>query len=197
MGMQNKALHCWDYGHRWLFIFRDFIGWIICNINRKSPEGNRTRKNKKIKRSEIRAVLIEAKQPFTMLYKYDLVVPWQCVDIGREVDKVKLIILSKISWNILWQWHYCNNWLKDWIILKHIQTINQSYLRETDTIKITFWYNIDYLTDLLSVTPQRKNKPKSKTHKSNTLLVEQFHLEVSTEFCLSGVLPNIKSCFYK
>ena len=110
MGMQNKALHCWDYGHRWLFIFRDFIGWIICNINRKSPEGNRTRKNKKIKRSEIRAVLIEAKQPFTMLYKYDLVVPWQCVDIGREVDKVKLIILSKISWNILWQWHYCNNW---------------------------------------------------------------------------------------
>lgn len=149
MGMQNKALHCWDYGHRWLFIFRDFIGWIICNINRKSPEGNRTRENKKIKRSEIRAVLIEAKQPFTMLYKYDLVVPWQCVDIGREVDKVKLIILSKI---------YCDSdtivitgsCLKDWIILKHIQTINQSYLRETDTIKITFWYNIDCLIDLLN-----------------------------------------------
>ena len=32
--------------------------------------------------------MIEAKQAFTMLYKYDLVVPWQCADIGREVNKV-------------------------------------------------------------------------------------------------------------
>ena len=51
-----------------------------------------------------RAVMIEAKQSFAMLYKYDLVVPWQCVDIGREVNKVKSIILSKISFNI-----YCGS----------------------------------------------------------------------------------------
>ena len=31
--------------------------------------------------------MIEAKQPFMMRYKYDLVVLWQCVDIGREVNK--------------------------------------------------------------------------------------------------------------
>ena len=64
--------------------------------------------------------MIEAKQPFTMLFKYDLVVPWQCVDIGRKMNKVKLIILSKISCNI-----YCESGtviltgscLKDLIIL--------------------------------------------------------------------------------
>ena len=39
-----------------------------------------------------------------MLYKYDLVVPWQCVDIGGKVNKVKSIILSKISCNI-----YCDS----------------------------------------------------------------------------------------
>ena len=50
------------------------------------------------------------------------------------------------------------------------------------------------LTYLFSVKPQRKKKPKSKTHKSNTLLVEKIYL---MEFCLSGVLPNIKSWFYK
>ena len=44
--------------------------------------------------------MIEAKQPFMMLYKYDLVIPWQCVDIGREVNKVKSIIVSKISCKI-------------------------------------------------------------------------------------------------
>ena len=53
------------------------------------------------------------------------------------------------------------------------------------------------LTYLCSVKPQRKKKPKSKTHKSNTLLVEKFHLKVSTEFCLSGVLPKIKFCLNK
>ena len=37
------------------------------------------------------------------------------------------------------------------------------------------------LTCLCSAKPQRKKKPKSKTHKSNTLLVEKFHLEISTE----------------
>ena len=45
--------------------------------------------------------MIEAKQPFMMRYKYDLVVLWQCVDIGREVNKGKSI-LSKISYNIYW-----------------------------------------------------------------------------------------------
>ena len=44
--------------------------------------------------------MIEAKQLFTMLDKYDLVAPWHCVDIGREVNKVKSIILSKIFFNI-------------------------------------------------------------------------------------------------
>ena len=44
--------------------------------------------------------MTEAKQPFMMLYKYDLVIPWQCVDIGREVNKVKSIIVSKISCKI-------------------------------------------------------------------------------------------------
>ena len=48
--------------------------------------------------------MIEAKQLFMMFYKYDLVVPWHCVDIGREVNKVKSIILSKISCNI-----YCGS----------------------------------------------------------------------------------------
>ena len=64
--------------------------------------------------------MTEAKQLFTMLYKYDLVVPWHCVDIRREVNKVKSIILSKISCNI-----YCgsdttvltSSCLKDLIIL--------------------------------------------------------------------------------
>ena len=51
------------------------------------------------------------------------------------------------------------------------------------------------LTYLCSVKLQRKQKPKSKTHKSNTLLVEKFHVEVSAEFYLSGVLPNIKFWF--
>ena len=71
--------------------------------------------------------MIEAKQPFMMLYKYDLVVLWQCVDIGRELNKVKSIILSKISCNI-----YCDSdttvltgsCLKDYFI---IETINQLY----------------------------------------------------------------------
>ena len=61
-----------------------------------------------------------AKQLFTMLYKYDLVVPWHCADIGREVNKVKSIIISKISCNT-----YCGSdtvvsagsCLKDLIIL--------------------------------------------------------------------------------
>ena len=44
--------------------------------------------------------MTEAKQPFTKLYKNDLVVSWKCVDIVREVNKGKLIILSKISCNI-------------------------------------------------------------------------------------------------
>ena len=55
-----------------------------------------------------------------MLYKYDLVVPWHCADIGREVNKVKSIIISKISCNT-----YCGSdtivsagsYLKDLIIL--------------------------------------------------------------------------------
>ena len=64
--------------------------------------------------------MTEAKQPFMMLYKYDLVILWQFVDIGREVNKVKSVILSKISCNI-----YCDSdttvltgsCLKDLIIL--------------------------------------------------------------------------------
>lgn len=36
-------------------------------------------KIKRIKWSEIRAVIIEFKQPFIMLYKYDLVVSWYSV----------------------------------------------------------------------------------------------------------------------
>ena len=44
--------------------------------------------------------MTEVKQPFMMLYKYDLATLWQFVDIGREVNKVKSIILSKISFNI-------------------------------------------------------------------------------------------------
>ena len=71
--------------------------------------------------------MIEAKQPFMMLYKYDFVVLWQCVDIGRELNKVKSIILSKISCNI-----YCDSdttvltgsCLKDYFIT---ETINQLY----------------------------------------------------------------------
>ena len=64
--------------------------------------------------------MIEDKQLFTMLDKYDLVAPWHCVDIGREVNKLKSIILSKIFFNI-----YCGSdtivltgsCLKDLIIL--------------------------------------------------------------------------------
>ena len=64
--------------------------------------------------------MTEAKQPFMMLYKYDLATLWQFVDIVREVNKVKSIILSKISCNI-----YCDSGttvltgscLKDLIIL--------------------------------------------------------------------------------
>ena len=48
--------------------------------------------------------MTEAKQPFTKLYKNDLVVSWKCVDIVREVNKGKLIILYKISCNI-----YCGS----------------------------------------------------------------------------------------
>ena len=100
--------------------FDDGIESRISKINSKFPEGNRTSKNKKIKYSERRDVMIEAKQPFMILYKYDLVVLWQCVDIGREVNKVKSIILSKISCNI-----YCDSdtavltglCLKDLIVL--------------------------------------------------------------------------------
>ena len=69
---------------------------LIKNLSRETEQ----EKTKKNKWSEIRAVMIEAKQQFTRLFKYDLVVPWQYVDIGREVNKVKLIILSKISCNI-------------------------------------------------------------------------------------------------
>ena len=71
---------------------------LIKNLSRETEQ----EKTKKNKWSEIRAVMIEAKQQFTRLFKYDLVVPWQYVDIGREVNKVKLIILSKISCNIHW-----------------------------------------------------------------------------------------------
>ena len=39
-----------------------------------------------------------------MLYIYGLAVPGQFVDIGREVNKVKSIILSKVFCNI-----YCDN----------------------------------------------------------------------------------------
>ena len=89
-------------------------------INQKFPEENRTSKNKKTNWSEITAVMIEAKQSFMMLYKYDLVVLWQYIDIEREVNKVKSIILSKISCNM-----YCGSdtavltgsCLKDLIIL--------------------------------------------------------------------------------
>ena len=84
------------------FIFRDFIGWRICNINKKPSEGNRTKQ--KTKKNQVTR------------YKscYD------CADIGSKVNKVKLIILSKISCDI-----YCDNdtivltgiCLKDLIIL--------------------------------------------------------------------------------
>ena len=33
-------------------------------------------------------MMIEANQLFKMFHKNDLVVPWQCVDIGKGVDKV-------------------------------------------------------------------------------------------------------------
>ena len=58
--------------------------------------------------------MIEAKQPFMMLYKYDLVVPWLCVEVGREVNEVKSIILSKIPCDITVLTGSC---LKDLIIL--------------------------------------------------------------------------------
>ena len=67
--------------------------------------------------------MIEAEKPFTMIYRYGLVVQWQYVDIRKEVHKVKSIILSKISCNIyyitllvtlLFDWCSC---LKDLIIL--------------------------------------------------------------------------------
>ena len=64
--------------------------------------------------------MIEAKQPFMMLYKYDLVVLWQCVDIGRELNKVKSVILSKISCNIYYDSDttvLTGSCLKDLIIL--------------------------------------------------------------------------------
>ena len=51
---------------------------------------------------------------------YDLTFPGQCVDIGREVNKVKAIILSKVFCNI----YYDNDTivltsscLKDFIIV--------------------------------------------------------------------------------
>ena len=57
-----------------------------------------------------RAVMIEAKQPSTMLYKFNLVVPRQFVDIWREMNKIKSIILSKISCNIYCDWYHCIDW---------------------------------------------------------------------------------------
>ena len=48
--------------------------------------------------------MTEPKQPFTILYKFDLVAEQilevDRVDIGRKVNKVKSIFLSKISCNI-------------------------------------------------------------------------------------------------
>ena len=63
-----------------------WMGWSIFSINQNALKGNRTRK--KIKWNEIRAVMIGANQLFKTFHKNDLVVPWQCLDIGKEVDKV-------------------------------------------------------------------------------------------------------------
>ena len=47
-----------------------------------------SRKTHKIEWSKIRSVQFDAERPFTMLYKYNLHVPYQAVDIGQSVDKV-------------------------------------------------------------------------------------------------------------
>lgn len=44
--------------------------------------------------------MFEAERPFTMLYKYDLVVPWQCVDIGREKVRKSDTFLIVFSTNL-------------------------------------------------------------------------------------------------
>ena len=57
-GVQNKTfVETMDTDN----FFRD-----LCDINQKTPKGKRKRKNKKRWR-EIRAVMIEAKKPFTVL----------------------------------------------------------------------------------------------------------------------------------
>ena len=42
------------------------------------------RKTKKIKWAEIRAMYLDKEAPFTILYKYNLQLPWQAVDIAQE-----------------------------------------------------------------------------------------------------------------
>ena len=57
------------------------------------------------------------------------------------------------------------------------------------------------LTYLFSVKPQRKKKPKSKTHKNNTLLVEKFILWNSAfqeyyQTLSPGSINNRKTSFF-
>ena len=65
-----------------------------------------------------------------MLYKYDLVVPWHCVDIGREVNKVKSIIFSKISGWFMFKRLDC--------FITHTNDKPTLHCRKLYTIKIMF-----------------------------------------------------------
>ena len=51
-------------------------------LEEETTDLNQKRKTKKVNWTEIRAVHFDRAFPFTMLYKYNLDVPWQAVDIG-------------------------------------------------------------------------------------------------------------------
>ena len=52
------------------------------------PSKKKALKGIPIKWKEIRAISFEFDVPFRMLCKYDLMVPWQCANIGHELHKV-------------------------------------------------------------------------------------------------------------
>ena len=61
---------------------------INSTVRRAEPSNGKPEEGIPIKWKEIRAVSFESDTPFQMQYKYDLVVPWQCANIGQEICKV-------------------------------------------------------------------------------------------------------------
>ena len=91
--LQIKAIYC--ISHVPFIIFSIRYEWyveFVINKSTKEVGGDITgttiddnnRKTKKIRWLEIRSVHLDKEAPFTMLYKCNLLVPWQTVDIGQE-----------------------------------------------------------------------------------------------------------------